>query len=88
MLVTITEYRDVARDGAGNALPLGANKIEMQSQTAAGAFAALNASTRFVRLATDTAITIDNGDGDEEFYPAGVEFIAVQGGATLTTTAV
>lgn len=89
MKVTITEYRDLATDGAGHAMPLGTNRIATQTQAAAGAFSALNASTRFIRIATDTAITIDiDGGATDELFPAGVEYMAVNGGEVLTTTVV
>lgn len=86
MKVTITEYRDLASDGAGHAMPLGKNRIRVQSQAAAGAFSALNADTSFIRIATDTAITLDiDGGTTDELFPVGVEYMAVNGGEVLTT---
>lgn len=88
MIVTITQFARPANDGNGNTLPLGADRIACEARTTAGAFAALNANTRIIRVATDTAMRLDIAGGatdtsDELFMP-GVEYIAVKGGETLT----
>lgn len=90
MLVTITEYRDLAKDGNGSVLPLGGSRSGKQSRTSVGAFAALADDTQFIRIATDTAITLDvDSSSIDELYPANsVEFLAVSGGEVLTIAAV
>lgn len=92
MKVSITEFRDCAYDGLGNALPLGRNRTACQVITAAGAASALSDDTRFVRIATDTAIHIDIAGGatgaTDELFPANiVEYLAVNGGETFTIAA-
>ena len=88
MRVTITEYKSLAVDAQGHVMPMGKQRLAVQSQTAVGAFAALNADTRFIRIATGTNITIDiDGSATDELFLAGVEFISVHGGETLTTAA-
>ena len=88
MIVTITQFAKLAYDGNGQLLRLGSDRIACEARTTVGAFAALNINTRFVRVATDTAMRLDIAGGttdtqDELFMP-GVEFIAVKGGETLT----
>lgn len=62
MKVTITAYRGVMDDGNGNIIGIADAIIEEsggeQVQAAAGNFAALPDETRFIRVATDTAIHI------------------------------
>lgn len=89
MLVTITEFSKLAQDANGECVYLGDDRIGCQSRTAAGAFTALSARTRFIRIATDTAIQMDitgsATSGTDELFPANsVEYIAVKGGETLT----
>lgn len=93
MLVTITEYARIAQDANGNPLYLGKDRIGCQARTSVGAFTALNADTSFVRIATDTAIQMDVAGGTtsstDELFPAnGVEYLAVNGGETLTIATV
>lgn len=88
MLVTITQFRELARDNNGNVVPLGSDRIGCEARTSAGAFTALKGEVRFVRVATDTPIQMDIAGGstdttDELFVP-GVEYVAVRGGETLT----
>lgn len=88
MIVTITQFARLANDGNGNVLPLGADRLACEARTSVGAFAALNANTRLVRICTDTTIRLDIAGGttdtaDELFLP-GTEYIAVKGGETLT----
>ena len=88
MKVTITEYSRLAKDADGNSLPMGEGRLASQVLTAAGASAALNASARLIRVATDTAIHIDPTGGAvttaDELLPANsVEFFSVDGGEEL-----
>lgn len=88
MRVTITEYKSLAVDANGHIMPLGKLRLAVQSQTAFGAFAALNADTRFIRIATDTAVTLDiDASATDELYMPGVEFMPTHGGEVLTTAA-
>lgn len=92
MIVTITQFRTLARDEAGNVLPLGKDRTATQARTTVGAFTALAADTSIIRLATDTAIHMDIEGGstntsDELFMP-GVEYLAVDGGEVLTIAAI
>lgn len=89
MLVTLTQFRSLARDQDGEVLPLGRDRLACASRTSAGAFAALDSDCSFVRLATDTAIQLDIAGGAvtsaDELFPANsVEYFAVNGGETLT----
>ena len=91
MLVTITQFAMLARDENGNILPLGKHRLACEARTTDGAFTALNTGCSFVRLATDTAIQLDivggTTDSTDELFPAGVEYIAVDGGEVLTIAA-
>lgn len=89
MLVTITQFAKMARDANNHPMPIGAGRIACQARTSAGAFTALDPSTRFVRIATDTAIQMDIAGGtttsSDELFPAGViDYVSVTGGETLT----
>lgn len=89
MVTTVTEYRELARDANGYILPLGKGRIASQARTTAGAFASpLNTATRFIRVATDTAIRLNPAGGapdvNTELLPANsVEYFAVNGGEQL-----
>lgn len=92
MKVSITQFRDLAVDALGNVLPMGRDRLGCEVRTAAGAFAALSADCKFVRLATDTAIQMDIAggatDATDELFPANsVEFLAINGasGAKVLT---
>lgn len=92
MLVTISQFATLAKDQNGNVLPLGYQRLACQARTTAGAFTALGAGARFVRIATDTAIQLDIDGGAvtsaDELFPANsVEYIAVDGGEVLTIAA-
>lgn len=92
MIVSITEFQRLAKDTNGHTLPLGAGRLGCQVRTSAGAFTALGGGTRFVRLATDTAIQMDIAGGSttsgDELVPANtVEYFAMRGGETLTIAA-
>jgi hypothetical protein len=63
MIVSISEFAALAIDQNGNTLPLGKQRLACQVRTSAGAFTALSAGTRFVRVATDTAIYMDIDGG-------------------------
>ena len=85
MLVTITEYRMLAQDENSNMLPVGDGLGFCQSRTSAGAFGqALNVGTALIRIATDTAVTLDIADGAAELFMPGVEYKFVNGGETVT----
>ena len=92
MLVTLTEFTNAARDGAGNVLPLGGGRKSCHCLDANGSFPALDDETTMVRIATDTAIQMDIAGGetdtDDELFLPGIEFIAVGGGEVLTIQAV
>jgi hypothetical protein len=94
MLVTITQYTELARDANGNVLPLGGagSRLGCIVADAAEELDPLDAQTRFVRLTTDTAIQIDIAGGatpaDGELFMPGTEHFAVQGGETFTIGAV
>lgn len=88
MLVTITQYSRMALDANGNPIYLGDNRIACEARTAAGAFTALDAATRFIRLATDTSIQMDITGGEttsaDELFPEGsVEHLPMNGGEVL-----
>lgn len=92
MIVSITQFTRLATDQNGNVLPLGLDRVACEVRTTAGAFAALSAGTKFVRVATDTAIHMDIAGGSttsaDELFPANsVEYLAVRGGETLTIAA-
>lgn len=85
MIVTITEYERCASDINGVPLYLGKDRIACQARTSIGAFSALSTRTKFVRIATDTAIQMNVAGGSsgstDEFFPANnVEYLAVNGG--------
>lgn len=89
MLVTLTEYSRMAIDANGNPIYLGDARIACQARTSAGSFSALDAATRFVRLATDTSIQMDITGGEttsaDELFPEGsVEHLPMNGGETLS----
>lgn len=89
MLVTVTEFSRLARDGNSADVPLGAGRIGSQSRTSAGAFSALNGAARLIRVATDTAIQMDTAGGSttvvDELLPANsVEYFWVRGNEVLT----
>lgn len=93
MLVTITQFERMARDANGNPLYLGEGRLGCEARTSAGAFTALDARTKFVRLACDTTIQMDIAGGTtnsaDELFPAGsTEYLAMRGGETLTIATV
>lgn len=92
MIVSISQFAALATDQNGNVLPMGKQRLACEVKTAAGAFTALVAGARFVRIATDTAIQMDIDGGAttsaDELFPANsVEYLAVDGGETLTIAA-
>lgn len=93
MLVTITQFAEVAVDANGNTLPMGARRLACTTRTADGAFAALDTRCRFIRVATDTKIQMDIAGGattsaDELLIADTVEYFAVVGGEVLTIATV
>lgn len=85
MIVTITEYERCANDANGKPIYLGKDRIACQARTSAGAFSALSTRTKFIRIATDTAIQMNvsggNSGATDEFFPSNnVEYLAVNGG--------
>lgn len=58
MKVTITAYRAALVDGNANILGMAGPPISSQLLTAAGTATALPDETRYVRIATDTAIHV------------------------------
>lgn len=89
MIVSLSEFATLAIDQNGSTLPLGKQRLVCQTRTSVGAFAALQAGTRFVRLATDTALYLDIDGGttntSDEWFPANsVEYLAVDGGEVMT----
>lgn len=91
MKITITEYQRMAKDENGRDVPVGDNYLAHQTLTAVGAATALNAATRLIRLATDTAVTVDvaSAGASSELLPANaVEYFKVSGGQVLTFAAV
>lgn len=92
MLVTLSQFTKLGRDALGNVLPLAVDRIACEARTTAGAFTALNGKTRYIRIATDTAIQVDFAGGAttsaDELIPANAtEYIAVNGGETYTIAA-
>ena len=92
MIVSISQFSTLAQDQNGNVLPLGKQRLACEVRTSAGAFTALSANCRFVRIATDTAIHLDIDGGAttsaDELFPAGcVEYLAVDGGETISFAA-
>jgi hypothetical protein len=88
MIVTITEFAQMARDLNGHLLPLGTNRLSCQELTGAGSFQPLQSATHFVRLASDTGLRVYVDGGYYGFFPpGGVEFKAMEGGAVISITA-
>lgn len=85
MIVSITQYQGMARDGNGHIMPLGKGRLASQNRTSDGAFTAIVQGAGVVRIATDTTIHINTGGGSSssssEIIPGGtVEYVAVRGG--------
>ncbi len=88
MIVSITEFATLAKDIAGQKLPLGQDRLACNVRVTNGKFPALHENCRFIRVATDTAILMDIEGGqlsgvDELFVADSVEYIAVTGGEVL-----
>ena len=88
MKVTITEYRALLEDVNGNDLPLSGAPVAKQKLTAAGNATATADETRFVRVATDTAIHLRHGAGATDTDPMlpanSVEYFAVHEAVVLS----
>lgn len=91
MKVTITAYRAMLEDANGEAAPVAAGAITesggSQKLTAAGTAAALPDETKYIRVATDTAIHIKvsgagAADTDPQMFANTVEYFGVSEGST------
>ena len=79
MIVTLNQFTQAIKDTGGNVLPIGA-PIKSQARTAAGAFTALDEAANFIRVASNTAITLTDQSGNAYFFPANVpDYIGVSG---------
>jgi hypothetical protein len=79
MHTTIHQFKRLAADDNGNLMPMGDGLNGSQRLTAVGNANAITEPTRFVRIATDTAITVNVYGGTAPvLLPAGaVEFFPV-----------
>lgn len=89
MKITITQYSRLAtiRGDAFQDMPMGHGYNGSETLTAVGAAAALAAGTVLVRIATDTAVTVDAASegASAEFLPAAGEYwFPVEAGQVLT----
>ncbi len=88
MKVTISEYRAAVVDVNGNVLMMSGAPVASQKLTANGTTSAFSDETRFIRVATDTAIHLawDGGAADTDpMMPANsVEYFGGYEAATLT----
>lgn len=86
--ITVTEYNSLAKDVNNEIVMCGSGPRASQVLTAFGNAVALADETRFVRVATDTAIHIKQGAGaatSDPWMPANaVEFFAVHEGTVLS----
>lgn len=88
MIVTVTQFRNLAVDKLGQIMPIGGERLVSEKRTTVGAFAALNADARIVRVASDTAIEVVIG-GKSDYLPANQpEYFSVNGLETVTVAAV
>lgn len=91
MTTTVTEYKSLAIDSESVRMPVGKlqDMITVQTQSSPGAFAALNASTKFIRIATDTAVTISWPTlPNPMLVNVGTEFFDAPAGQIITTATV
>lgn len=88
MLVTITQFARTGRTSNNELIQIGEGYLAGEQLTADGTSAEFSTGCRLIRVATDTAITIDpygEGAGDEMLLPAGaVEWFPAASGGTLT----
>ncbi len=84
MMVTITSFAKMATDANGGVLPLGEGGV-CEKRTTAGNFAAVSG---FIRVATDTAVTLTTASGDPELFMPGVEFRKVSAAQVLALAVV
>lgn len=88
MIVTVTQYKTIHKTHNNEGLPIGGERCGHQKRASAGSFDALGEGCRFVRVATDTSITVDV-DGADLFLPAGgIEFFAAKEGDQITVATV
>jgi len=87
MNMTITEYRGTALSPNGAPLHLGARKqfVDVQGRADAGNLT-LNLNTKFIRVATDSPITV-NPNGEPELVVSETWF-EVNGGETIAVAIV
>lgn len=89
MIVTLTQFDRLAKDEVGNTLPLGSIGMGSQSRTSNGAFTALDTSCNFLRVASDTNMTLTDAAGQVIYFPANSpEYIGVSGGDVFTLASV
>lgn len=88
MLITLTQYRSVAKDEQGKPVAMGsrAGLVDITERTTHGAFPALDAATRYIKISASEAITVDPL-GEREVLQS-VDWWQVEGGEVVTTTAV
>jgi hypothetical protein len=91
MTTSISQYYEYPRDGQNQPLPVGTLGATNNTVANSTGSVALASTTRFVRIATDTAIYVDIGagaaTGADLLVPAGaVEFFAVPAGSTVQIT--
>lgn len=86
MATTITEYDELPRDSQNNILPVGELDATNDALTGTDSVT-LQATTRFIRVATDTATRIAVGGAaaaTDMLIPAGtVEFFSVKPGVAV-----
>jgi hypothetical protein len=88
--ITISQFQRLGRDADGQGIPIADDYVGGETMTAAGASDPMASGAMFVRIATDTAYTVDvYGAGTEALLPANsVDFFPVEAGQVLTFTAV
>ncbi len=85
MIVTITQFTALAKDGKGNYMPMGASPVSSEARTTAGAFAAMNSGSKFARVASDTAVKLTDASGNVQYFPANTpEYVGLKGGEVFT----
>lgn len=85
---TITQFKRLARTADGDLLPVPETFVASETLTAAGTSAAMAAGTKFVRVATDTAYTIDAYGSSLLILANSVEYFPAEELQTFTLVAV
>lgn len=88
MIVTITQYANLAVDKAGTQLPIGGNALDSIKATAVGALTPLNGDARFVRICSDTKVEVVIGGLSHYVAADQPEYHSVGGGQSVTLVAV